>query len=236
MLKKCEFCNEEYNSKGRQRYCSKECKKMARNKREKGVAECEYCKKDFIKSDKRQKYCRGMCRELAKLQRMYEATQERNKGKICIECGKVFDGVKADQMLCSEECRIERNKKRNRENKVEVVCKYCNKTAMVRKGSKYCCLECYRKDSKRVSREGEREEYITCRYCGKVSESKRIGQIYCDSECHSNDRKRVNIEKYGVSLPMNCGYCNKEIIKNFPHQKYCSHRCARMSAVKRSKE
>ena len=92
---KCKVCGKEFQpNHGNQKYCSSECKTIAKNlldhqyykhkKQEKIIelVECEYCHETFIPTHGNQKYCSSNCQYHAELEKNAESRMKsyyRNK-------------------------------------------------------------------------------------------------------------------------------------------------------------
>ena len=77
----CSWCGEEFDRKGREHFCSEECRRAAELNRKRESSRAYYWK------DKNRGYRDGM----------YECT--------CLHCGKSFWAKDYRERLCSDECR-----------------------------------------------------------------------------------------------------------------------------------
>lgn len=104
-------------------------------------------------------------------------------------------------------------------NKTEkIICKYCNSEFISHKSrkSKYCSVECYNKDRKKMIK----YESKTCPICGKLFKTYHHNQKYCSSKCCGiSQQKKIICE---------CDNCGKRIsrkISDISKQNFCSLNC-----------
>ena len=192
MIKRCAYCNKQYETDTHSKYCSDTCLKQAEEARKLEYAKtktriCERCGKEFIVPKLKngnyshKKYCSDECANNIILNKN---TDEYQPMKKCAYCGKMFSipkyangKFKYDVKYCSEQC---------------------NQDAL-----KQWKLD-YQKNKKRI-----------CVVCGKEFEVPRIADghfsetVYCSEECRyqgrsksqntANDlRKQTCLEKYGI--------------------------------------
>lgn len=105
MKANCLHCGIEFECRGAEKYCCKECQKLARQKRDNSwkneLKICPYCKQEFYpkyRSD--QKYCSDKCRDKAKWELKKTVLSER----ICPICGIEFMPTRNKQVCCSDKC------------------------------------------------------------------------------------------------------------------------------------
>ena len=67
------------------------------------MATCPVCGKEFVRKSPWQKYCSAACRYVA----TYGKSREYMKGRICRNCGAIFDASYGSQLYCCNECRLE---------------------------------------------------------------------------------------------------------------------------------
>lgn len=120
-MKKCEWCENLFESKGvgkhHKKFCSEKCgndswynknSKRVKDERKlkrsggKGIYKCATCGKDIVSERKRQ-YCSPGCRKSTYAPEVIE--------KKCVECGNVFGTTNQSKMYCSVRCN---NKHQNR--------------------------------------------------------------------------------------------------------------------------
>lgn len=123
--------------------------------------------------------------------------------KKCPICGKSFL-PREEEMYCSSLCKMEANRRTQREQYVpetERECPICGKVFPVWGTKKYCSDECRKKDSRRREKEFRRQDGKTreterkCPVCGKVFTAKSCKK-YCSEECHKEaQRKRYQMKR-----------------------------------------
>lgn len=152
MIKVCKQCGIEYKTwKSEQMYCSHECRVNALKKPRKQCI-CKYCGKEYItdRYTSLGLYCSLKCesdykhqeklerikikkilkekekaekaRIKAEQKRIEEERKEAERIKTCVECGKVFHAITANNIYCSKVCRnrVENRKKDKRLNKCKI--------------------------------------------------------------------------------------------------------------------
>lgn len=105
MKANCFYCNVEFECRGAEKYCSKECRKLARLKRDNSWQSepktCPYCKKKFYPKHRNdQIYCSEKCRDKAKWENKKTILEERT----CPVCGVIFMPTRNKQVCCSPKC------------------------------------------------------------------------------------------------------------------------------------
>ena len=148
------FVSQARAKKGFGEYCSAECRPKKRAK-----LVCAYCGKNFevYESNVRQgrKYCSNECKNA-------DARRPRPKRKTgqvvhCSNCGQEMYRAKcfvekSEYFLCSQECRIEWQKR----NRVQYTCKVCGKhfswppSRAKEYTPRYCSIECRNKDPEKA--------------------------------------------------------------------------------------
>lgn len=116
MQANCVYCGKIFDCYGPQKYCSANCRNMARQERgritSREIKTCPYCKQVFYPEHRNdQVYCSEQCREKAKWERKKLAPVERT----CPNCGTVFVPARGQQKFCSKECTDEKYYEANRE-------------------------------------------------------------------------------------------------------------------------
>ena len=115
----------------------------------------------------------------------------------------------------------------------EITCKVCGKVFVGRKGSKYCCKECYRKASE------QRRKQADSTFSDRCLPSAIKAVEACDEETivrltsilATNDRYSMSKLKRGwvQSVPSfkgrTCEVCGKTYDAKSANQKYCSQKC-----------
>lgn len=107
----CLYCGKPLPTptRGVQKYCSSECKRLARNKRVRDmrvsvcppkVRECRECGKDFLAKRINQIFCSQKCKD------KYHGGRIKDRTTICLICGKEFIAThKGPALYCGDECR-----------------------------------------------------------------------------------------------------------------------------------
>lgn len=201
MIKKCEHCGKEFETKLEvKRFCCRQCKEKASKKRVKNgirydnlefVKTCPVCHQEFVTKYSDKLYCSDKCCNIAvynknkDYQKAYHQKLKENGISYtykythkCVVCGQEFEGSK--KTLYCPECR--------KSNKFIKKCKECGKEFI---GSTFYCEECnlYRK-----------VENITlylceCKECGKTFLSTNRYKEYCTNKCktrYSGRRARMS--------------------------------------------
>jgi hypothetical protein len=107
----CEWCKTEFDrAHGKQRYCTKECQRLATRKKR----ECMVCGGEILNHSRQNSYVRGMCCS-PECRGAYKASQALKKKidgfgppRTCRWCGVTFGyGGEAYKGWCSKSCRSE---------------------------------------------------------------------------------------------------------------------------------
>lgn len=197
MVKKCEYCSNEFevhkNAGKRQRFCSKKCRGRWRYENPKtSKAKCENCNKTYTPKIKdRNKFCSREC--------YFESIKAKPKEKKvhqikCVICNEVFESKRSNTKYCSNDCRNVKRAKVTKERYfvsvkqtnpfIEKECKQCGgrfNTNFMASSRKYCSKQCakravkqqrsYRKRGQFVERVYRAEIYKRddgkCQICGK---------------------------------------------------------------------
>lgn len=201
MIKKCELCGKEFESKGYSKYCSPECiyegTWMKRRKVNEIKKICPECGKEFVAHRVDKIYCSSKC-----VQRHYQSKHKKAKmiNKICPICGKKFRTKNTKIKYCSDECRdvvyndyqakmmdtIKRKRKKREENKKEkriekAICPECgNEFIKNRRFQVFCCEKCnHTYHNKQKSINSKR----VCGICGKIFKPNNYYKYYCSDKC-----------------------------------------------------
>ena len=236
MIEKCPVCGKEFKVIASMRYCSSECRKIARSERNKKESHSNCVQCGFLitsKSRSDQKYCSGKCRDKAKNERKFVKLTERN----CLACGKVFMPTVNKQVCCSKECSFKHHYLMNIDKKKEYAKQYrINNIDLIRIKDRekrernkegYSEYDRKRHDIKRFS--GNRELVMDrdghrCVMCGAksnltVHHKDHTGQtenrnddpnnlITLCASCHGKQHgKPINPE---IHIIVVCGVCGKE--------------------------
>ena len=166
---KCKYCgNEFYRDKGRNdiTYCSDECKQNAKEKRkaktkQKRIATCNGCGKEYEAKSKRQIYCTSECR--------YEM-------RTCVACGKEFKTLRnSETSYCSKRCIYEQLKKTHEQFYMEFSNIFKGTVVPITKYSgcdneiKVYCLECNKETTRKAGVFIDKKR--GCSHCKTVSKS-----------------------------------------------------------------
>ena len=165
--------------------------------------------------------------------------------KLCVFCGKEFDGRK-NQKFCCRDCSS-----KSQTNKVEVDCEHCGKTILKQPNElksykhHYCSREC-RDTHTGILQTGENhpmwnggEKYFNCEMCGKEHHYPQVvydksKHHYCSPECRYKGISQIYIKdkRYNYSMQTTkCDYCGKEVMKKLSRVKrnnknFCSIECS----------
>lgn len=214
----CEICNKEFTPNAHnQKYCCKECYKIAMNSHRKQPVKygvCPICGTNFELNVYNKIYCSDECRKIAYLKNKQE---KEIKYKICPTCGKEFELTAYNKIYCSAECR----KTAKREKNVKI-CEYCGKEFEARRyNQKYCCKRCSQDALNKRLRTGFKSK--KCLRCGDIFTPNSPVQKYCENckdiaekEKKKNTRKGYYSKNKDVILQKNKEYYkkNKDLIKS----------------------
>lgn len=197
MLKKCESCGSEFETKTGARTCSTACRNrlIAAERQEKHMhtKSCVVCGNEFqaTAQEKDRQTCSKECSY--KLRGSKTSRKEKRK---CLTCGTEFEvkrsqiaGIDGGGSYCSKACIYERNKALTMRK-----CECCGKEFRsppsqmhVRTCSKECGLQ--------IRRTNEKDKVaLTCKLCGKQfeeHESRAESRIYCSRKCMHADPERL---------------------------------------------
>lgn len=215
----CEVCGKEFfTSYHEAKYCSEECKKMAKNT----IVTCTQCGKEFlIKNSKVKKhnFCSIEC-----------SAEYKKKKHICKNCGEQYEINKNryDYEFCSFECKKEYHKndkdfKFSDEYYEKVYkCDICGKEFKYKdtNSTKYCSYEC------RMKSKNKKIYHKKCLFCGKEIQTTFKSKKFCSQKCISEYKRSKK------PLPNHtCAYCGKEFYDVNASTKYCSIKCARKDKI-----
>lgn len=173
----CEWCWKEFNDRRENaKYCCVDCYNKGRVKYE--DKECPICWKVFHPLNGTQKFCSPQCR--------LEWTDYKC---VCNVCQKSFLSKVPYTKYCSEGCKKEGKRKKNK----EIPCLHCWEFFYPRhKWAKYCSNKCKRESRKTIQ---ERP----CPTCWKVFLPTASARVYCSQECYnialSKRRKELTEEE-----------------------------------------
>lgn len=186
--KQCVVCGNEFTpGSNRQKYCLS-CTKYA------GTAQCKNCGKEFRrKSGTTGQYCSRRC--------AYDHhTRPDMARRPCPVCGKEFKPTRADQITCSHECSL------NRQREVKLrTCPVCGREFDYGKHPEKAT--CSKACAGELRRKGPMHSF--CERCGKRIERK--GDRYrrfCSSECRAR--------QVGSKRLSNIGYIMLKVGKSYP--------------------
>lgn len=186
--KQCVVCGNEFTpGSNRQKYCLS-CTKYA------GTAQCKNCGKEFRrKSGTTGQYCSRRC--------AYDHhTRPDMTRRPCPVCGKEFKPTRADQITCSHECSL------NRQREVKLrTCPVCGREFDYGKHPEKAT--CGKACAGELRRKGPMHSF--CERCGKRIERK--GDRYrrfCSSECRAR--------QVGSKRLSNIGYIMLKVGKSYP--------------------
>lgn len=120
MIKNCSCCNNKFDAKRNEKYCSEKCKKI----KKKTIKICLCCGKQFW-GNINSKYCCRKCTD--------KSYSTLNKKIICKQCGKEFV-AHCGTKFCCEKCKIESRKTLR-------VCPECGKEFFHHK-RRFCTKSC----------------------------------------------------------------------------------------------
>lgn len=114
----CPHCGKAFTPYGRQKYCSRPCRDLAKYARRRAITaaraaerQCAHCGKAYLTIHPRKKYCTRQCCLDAQLTRERAA---RDAERQCAHCGKAFTRH-GRQVYCSQRCRFAVRDKLNKE-------------------------------------------------------------------------------------------------------------------------
>ncbi len=262
MVKKCEYCGEEYISNNdRKMYCKTECLHTAikiRRRKDKVKRNCKYCGNEFETSHLIKMYCNDECYRKDKGIKEIDYSSKTGNKKRCICCGEEFISFSPQGMYCSKKCAIftASYKRKGMEPiilgtkraPINKICLFCgNEYISTNLMQVYCSVKCNKTaDSIRVS---ERKRAIrlnspeplsnytcSCKYCGKEFLSKKY-KTYCDIKCYEKARSEIK-RKHNSERIINkiCKFCGKEFNDPKNLNKYCSIECHNSYIAQKQKE
>ena len=119
----------------------------------------------------------------------------------------------------------------------EIKCQVCGKVFVGRKGSKYCCKECYRKASEKKKKQADSIFPDRClKSAIKAVEAcdeetiDRLTSIFATSDRRSISKLKKGWVQSGTSLKgRTCELCGKTFDAKSANQKYCSRECVNLA-------
>ena len=181
---------------------------------------CSVCGKEFERLGKTgplPTVCSPECRG----KRDYEKRDKLPKERlICAYCEKPFETNRKKQRFCSDECRFEWRKDKDRKNPLAKIkiCEVCGKefppVKLAGGRQRFCSKDCsrlfYAKKKKGI-----------CIVCGREYSGRSDNQGFCSRKC---------VARYSVENKQNvCVYCGSEFKGK---GKYCSDECRNKSKIK----
>lgn len=204
MLKKCESCGSEFETKTGARTCSTACRNrlIATEKQAKHMhtKSCVVCGNEFqaTAQEKDKQTCSKKCSY--KLRGSKTSRKEKRK---CLTCGTEFEvkpsqmtGVEGGGNYCSRACMYERNKALTTRN-----CECCGKE-FKSPPSQMHVRTCSQKCGLKIRRSLEKEKVLLhCKLCGNgfhSHQSQAEGRIYCSITCRDSDPERKAIQSAAI--------------------------------------
>jgi len=206
IIKKCLFCGKEFKAKKKTHvYCSENCRRSMGKKKGKTNI-CKWCGKTFKARNDNLGFCSRSCASKYAHKKNVKTKQcvvcggpFKGKGKYCSSdcyeiskikrcsiCGKEFKSDKANAKYCSDECKKQHNRERDKrrainkhnKNKKSHKCKYCGKIFVPEYGFKkrtFCSNQCSKK-YQQGKKGSEPKKYINRRISKAIQASlKRKG-------------------------------------------------------------
>lgn len=183
---------------------------------------CSVCGKEFERIGKTGRpptVCSPECRGKRDYEKRFKLPKER---LICTYCEKPFEAYRKNQRFCSDECRYEWHKEKNRKNpllKIKI-CEVCGKEfppAKLAGGRQRFCSE----DCSRLFHAKKKKGI--CIVCGREYSGRSDNKGFCSRKC---------VARYSVENKQNvCVYCGSEFKGK---GKYCCDECLKKSKMKQS--
>lgn len=110
MKQTCKICGKEFNPKPNELFCSPECRRENRNRKQRErykkpvEVKCAHCGKIFETKTTAKKYCSDRCRETSYWKRRAAEYAKPSAKMHCEECGKEFEPRLSTQRYCSPQC------------------------------------------------------------------------------------------------------------------------------------
>nr|CAI9752097.1 homing endonuclease [Caudoviricetes sp.] len=241
MIKRCAYCNKQYETDTHSKYCSDACLKQAEESRKLEYAKtktriCERCGKEFIVPKLKngnyshKKYCSDEC--------------ANNITKRCAYCNKQYE-TDTHSKYCSDAClkQAEESRKLEYAKTKTRICERCGKEFIVPKlkngnysHKKYCSDEC----ANNITLNKNTDEYQPmkkCAYCGKMFSIPKYANgkfkydvKYCSEQCNQDALKQWKLD-YQKNKKRICVVCGKEFEVpriadgHFSETVYCSEKC-----------
>ena len=169
MIKRCEFCEKEFDGRKNQKFCCRDC--VSKSQRKKVEVTCDYCGKVILKQPNQLKgykhhYCSKKCKDV------HTGIIQSGENHPMWDGGK----VRYNCEICGKEHSL-------------------HKSVYDKSEHHYCSKECGYKGISQVYTGSKRYNYSTqvvkCDYCGvetkkKLSRIKRNKKNFCSSECSNH--------------------------------------------------
>lgn len=200
----CEICNQRFETnrfdlaRGYGRFCSRECKSLAQEKRV--TIACEHCGDLFQvrPCEDEQRFCSQIC-----------SVHARKQYVVCKNCGDEFWSKGVSRVFCSNKCQglFERNY-------IEKVCEGCGKTyeGPAHRNVRFCSARCAKKRvmdhagistrydgfTKSLKEQIRKRDRRRCQLCGKKRVFRKLDVHHINYVKHDN--RPINL----VSLCHSC--------------------------------
>jgi predicted nucleic acid-binding Zn ribbon protein len=184
---------------------------------------CSVCGKEFErigKTGRPPKVCSPECRGKRDRERYEKRDKLPKERLICAYCEKPFETNRKKQRFCSDECRFEWRKEKDRKNPLAKIkiCEVCGKEfppAKLAGGRQRFCSE----DCSRLFRAKKKKGI--CIVCGREYRGRSDNKGFCSRKC---------VARYSVENKQNvCVYCGSEFKGK---GKYCCDECLKKSKMK----
>jgi len=228
LVKVCEYCNKEFDSRrSKARFCGIDCQNSWQRLRTKVEFICEACgetklinKFELYNNGKKRQYCSRKC--------YGNAPDISLIRRNCGVCGNEFTPTYKDQVGCSYKCSRRLVSTRAMDRRPTIVCKYCGKEVKVKECHKdsqlFCSKECdtnWRRENPLLGPDNPcyKPTFSTCDYCGTSfhrSESQvNTDTVFCSIECKSLYQ---SVKRHQNT----CIMCGKEFLSAKKVKMYCS--------------
>lgn len=152
-----------------------------------------------------------------------------------MNCGRIFKTKRKKQKYCSYECFLNSGMlKRNRVERVRLICHYCKKEfyilpsdyrKKIERGYRhfFCSVECSSKYLNPIKGRKRVKVYLKiCEFCKREFYTKNKKQRFCSRKCVYNYRRRWRI------VELSCNWCGKKIkVNEYYIMRYKFHFCSR---------
>lgn len=103
---------------------------------------CSWCETQFIPNSPKQIYCSQLCNSRIKESRRAGIRYPKSPPKHCVWCNQIFQPKRSDSNHCSNKCIFDHSNDMRKRDKIDLICKECEKGFQSRPDTIFCSQKC----------------------------------------------------------------------------------------------